>query len=349
MKKTIFMILLVTLLGSACVVTQKESTVPTLTVMTHDSFEVSAELVTAFENENQVKLIFLKSGDAGEVLNKAILSKTNPLADVLYGVDNTFLSRALDSDIFEPYDSPLLENISVEYKLDPNKSLLPVDFGDVCINYDRAYFSENNLEVPGSFEDLLDPKYRGLLVMENPATSSPGLAFMLATVAHFGEDNFLAFWQGLTDNGLEVVGDWSTAYYTNFSGSSGYGPQPMVVSYASSPAAEVIFAETKLTEPPTAAITEPGMCFRQVEFVGILKGTQHRQLAERFVDFMLGAPFQQDMPIQMFVYPVNEKAILPLEFARFASSSDDPAALSPDMIANHRDEWIASWQNTVLH
>jgi len=349
MKKMIFMILLVTILGSACGGAQKEPTVPTLTVMTHDSFEVSAELITAFENENQVKLVFLKSGDTGEVLNKAILSKTNPLADVLYGVDNTFLSRALDSDIFEPYDSPLLENISAEFKLDPKRSLLPVDFGDVCINYDRAYFLANNLEVPGSFEDLLDPKYGGLLVMENPATSSPGLAFMLATVAHFGEDNFLAFWKGLIDNGMEVVGDWSTAYYTNFSGSSGFGPQPMVVSYASSPAAEVIFAETKLTESPTASITEPGMCFRQVEFVGILKGTQQRQLAERFVDFLLGVPFQQGMPLQMFVYPVNERAILPPEFVEFANSSNNPAVLSPSLIASHRDEWIASWQNTVLH
>ena len=349
MRKTIFTIFLVALLSSACVGTQKEPVTPILTVMTHDSFEVSADLVTAFENENHVKLVFLKSGDTGEVLNKAILSRTNPLADVLYGVDNTFLSRALEADIFESYNSPLLEYIPVEYKLDPGNSLLPVDFGDVCINYDRAYFSANNLEIPSSFEDLLNPKYAGLLVMENPATSSPGLAFMLATVAHFGEDNFLSFWEGLTDNGLMVVGDWSTAYYTNFSGSSGHGSQPMVVSYASSPAAEVIFSEPRLTESPTASITEPGMCFRQVEFVGILKGTQQRQLAERFVDFMLGVPFQQEMPLQMFVYPVNENAVLPPEFVEFASASLDPAVLSPAMIANYRDEWIAAWQSTVLH
>jgi len=316
MKKTIILIILVAFLGSACSQTQGEPITPTLTIMTHDSFEISADLVTAFENENNVKLSFLKSGDAGEVLNKAILSRDNPLADILYGVDNTFLSRALESGIFEPYDSPLLADISDDLKLDPQNTLLPVDFGDVCINYDRTYFSTNNLQVPGSFEDLLDPIYEGLLVMENPATSSPGLAFMLATISHFGADNFLSYWQDLAENGLVVVGDWSTAYYTNFSGSSGHGPQPMVVSYASSPAAEVIFAETKLTESPTASITASGMCFRQVEFVGI---------------------------------PVNPGAVLPPEFTEYSNIANEPAVISPGMIASHRDEWIASWQNTILH
>jgi thiamine transport system substrate-binding protein len=349
MKKTIILFLLIAFLVNACSGNQKEPVTPTLTILTHDSFEVSADLITAFENQNHVKLVFLKSGDAGQVLNKAILSKDNPLADVLYGVDNTFLSRALDSGIFDSYGSPLLSNISDEFKLDPQNTLLPVDFGDVCINYDRTYFSANNLPVPGSFEDLLEPLYKGLLVMENPATSSPGLAFMLATIAHFGSDNFLTYWQGLVNNGLVVVGDWSTAYYTNFSGSSGHGSQPMVVSYASSPAAEVIFAETKLTEAPTASITASGMCFRQVEFVGILKGTQQKQLAEKFVDFMLDIPFQEDMPLQMFVYPVNPGATLPPEFMEFSRVVANPATFSSGMIASNRDEWIASWQNTVLH
>ena len=349
MRNLIIVTLLTIILGTACSGNQNESAVATLTIMTHDSFEVSADLITKFENENNVKLVFLKSGDAGEVLNKAILSSDNPLADVLYGVDNTFLSRALDSGIFESYDSPLLQNIPDDFKLDSKNTLLPVDFGDVCINYDKGFFASNNLAVPTSFEDLLDPNYKGLLVMENPATSSPGLAFMLATVAHFGQDDFLNFWQKLTDNGLVVVGDWSTAYYTNFSGSSGHGSQPMVVSYASSPAAEVIYAEKTLTDSPTASITAPGMCFRQVEFVGILKGTKQRALAEKFIDFMLEVPFQEDMPLQMFVYPVNPEATLPQEFIQYSSVADAPAQLSPDMITINRDEWIASWQNIVLH
>ncbi len=157
----------------------------------------------------------------------------------------------------------------------------------MCINYDKNYFSQNKLAVPQTFEDLLKPEYKGLLVVENPATSSPGLAFVMATIAHFGPEKYLDYWKSLRDNGVQVVDGWETAYYTNFSASSGKGPQPMVVSYASSPAAEVIYATTKVTDAPTASLIGPGMCFRQVEFIGIVKGTKHRAAAEKFVDFVL--------------------------------------------------------------
>src|SRR5919112_1143110 len=282
-----------------------QSTGPqTLTIMTHDSFAVSEEVVKSFEQANKAKVVFLQSGDAGAVLNKAILTKDAPLADVLFGVDNTFLSRALEGEIFEAYESPALSAIPEQFKLDLSNRALPVDYGDVCINYDKAYFAENNLAVPQSLEDLTKPEYTRLLVVENPATSSTGLAFLLATVAHDG-DSFTDYWKALKDNGVVVVDGWETAYYTNFSGSSGRGPQPMVVSYGTSPAAEVIFAEKPLDDAPTASILGPDTCFRQIEFVGILIGTQHRALAAKFMDFMLGKQFQEDMPLQMFVYPVN--------------------------------------------
>jgi thiamine transport system substrate-binding protein len=352
MKRSILMILLAGVLLSACSGIQSTSqpvVIPILTVMTHDSFEVSTDLVTAFEKANNVKLVFLKSGDAGSALNKAILSKDAPLADVFYGVDNTFLSRALQAGIFEAYNSAALKVIPDAFQLDSSQQLLPVDYGDVCINYDKAWFSSHNLPVPQTFEDLLKPEYKGLLVMENPASSSPGLAFLLATISHFGETAYLDYWKGLRSNGVIVVEDWSTAYYTNFSASSGRGPQPLVVSYASSPAAEVVYATTKLTEAPTGSLTGVGTCFRQVEFVGILKGTQQRDLAEKFVDFMLGIPFQQDMPLQMFVYPVNPLAQLPVEFIQYAQVSDQPASLPPAEIAQKRDAWIAAWAEIVLH
>jgi thiamine transport system substrate-binding protein len=222
-----------------------------------------------------------------------------------------------------------------------------VDYGDVCINYDKAYFTENNLAVPQSLEDLTEPEYKGLLVMENPATSSTGLAFLLATIAHYG-DSFTDYWQALKDNGVVVVDGWETAYYTNFSASSGKGPQPMVVSYGSSPAAEVIFAEKPLDDAPTASILGPDTCFRQIEFVGILKGTQHRALAEKFVEFMLGEQFQEDVPLQMFVYPVNPTAALPDEFTKYAQAPKQTAALAPDVIAEKRDAWIQAWTEVVL-
>jgi len=319
-----------------------------LTVMTHDSFAISEEVVQAFEQANNVHVTFLASGDTGAALNKAILTKDAPLADVFYGVDNTFLARALEADIFETYQSSVLENIPAAFKLDTSNRLSPVDYGDVCINYDKAYFEENNLQVPTTLEDLLRSEYNGLLAVENPATSSPGLAFLFATVAHFGDPGYLDYWATLRENGLVVVNDWETAYYTNFSASSGQGPQPMVVSYGSSPPAEVIFAESPLDNAPTASIIGPDTCFRQIEFVGILKGTEQRALAEKFVDFMLSQQFQEDMPLQMFVFPVNPDATLPDEFVNYAQIPDKPAQLDPAIIAANRDQWIQAWTDTVL-
>jgi thiamine transport system substrate-binding protein len=315
--------------------------------MTHDSFAVSEDVVKFFEDANNAKIVFLQSGDAGAVLNRAILTRDAPLADLLFGVDNTFLSRALEADIFESYESPALVDIDDSFKLDSTHRATPIDYGDVCINYDKAYFAENDLTVPQSLEDLTKPEYAGLLVVENPATSSTGLAFLLATIAHFG-DSYLDFWGALQENNVVVVDGWETAYYTNFSGSSGKGLQPMVVSYGTSPAAEVVFAEKSQEDAPTASILGPDACFRQIEFVGILKGTQQRALAEKFVDFMLSERFQEDVPLQMFVYPVNPDAALPDEFVKYAQTPSDPATLAPDEIAANRDRWIQEWTDVVL-
>lgn len=320
----------------------------TLTVMTHDSFAASEEVIRAFEQEHNVKVTFLASGDAGTALNKAILTKDAPLADVFYGVDNTFLSRALEADIFMPYRSPLLKEIPAEFQLDPEFRALPVDYGDVCINYDKAYFAEKGLPIPQTLEDLTRPEYRGLLVVENPATSSPGLAFLLATIAHFGDPGYLDYWRALKENGVVVAPDWETAYYTNFSASSGHGPQPMVVSYGSSPAAEVIFAEKPLEDAPTASLVGPDMCFRQIEFVGVLKGTKQRVLAQKFVDFMLGVRFQEDIPLQMFVFPVHPQARLPEAFVKYVQVPQQPASLDPALIAANREKWIQAWTEAVL-
>ncbi len=320
----------------------------TLTVMTHDSFAASTGVIQQFEQQNNVKLQFVPSGDAGAALNRAILSKDAPLADVFYGVDNTFLSRALSGGIYEPYASPALADIPAEFKLDAQNFALPVDYGDVCINYDKAYFTQKNLPVPQSLEDLTKPVYKGLLVVENPATSSPGTAFLLATVAHFGEQGYLEYWKALRQNDVVVVNDWETAYYTNFAGSSGQGAQPMVISYSSSPAAEVALAKTPPKEAPTASIVAPDTCFRQVEFVGILKGTKNRALAEKFVDFMLSKSFQEDMPLQMFVYPVNKNAKVPDVFTQNAQVPTQPAHLDYQSIEKNRDAWLKAWNDAVI-
>jgi len=353
MKCITILLLSLLLLLSACAPQATPTTAlpaepQTLTVMTHDSFAVSEDVVKAFESANNAKVVFLQSGDAGAMLNKAILTKEAPLADVLFGIDNTFLSRALEADIYEPYASPALQNISDDFKLDSSNRALPVDYGDVCINYDKKYFKDNSLIVPQSLEDLSKPEYANLLVVENPATSSTGLAFLMATIAAYGEDGYLDYWSKLKANGVVIVDGWETAYYTNFSASSGNGPQPMVVSYGTSPAAEVIFADPPVDDAPTASIASLGSCFRQIEFVGILKGTQQRALAKKFVDFMLGQQFQEDMPLQMFVYPVNPNAALPDEFIKYTQAPEDPATIAPEIIAANRDKWIREWTDAVM-
>ena len=321
---------------------------PVLTVMTHDSFSVSEPVVQAFEQETGARLQFLQAGDAGTALNRAILAREQPLADVFYGVDNTFLSRALDEDIFEAYESPMLQAIPDEYDQDPSHRALPVDYGDVCLNYDKTYFEEHQLAVPDSFEVLTAPDYRGLLVVENPATSSPGLAFLLATIGHFGDDGYLDFWRALRENDVLVVNDWDAAYYGEFSGASAQGTRPLVVSYGSSPPFEVLYADPPVSEPSTGAITAEDTCFRQIEFVGILRGTQQRDLAERWVDFMLSVTFQEDMPVQMFVFPVLPEARLDPAFEAFLAVPERPASVPPESIAANRERWIEEWTEVVL-
>jgi thiamine transport system substrate-binding protein len=323
-----------------------------LRVMTHDSFAMSVGVLAAFEAENHAKVQFIKAGDVGTALNKAILSKNNPLADAFYGVDNTFLSRALNEGIFEAYSSPLLAGISDQFKLDAGNRALPIDYGDVCLNYDKVYFAKSNLQLPMTLDDLLKPAYKSLLVVENPATSSPGLAFLLTTIANYGDPGYLDYWKKLVQNDVLVVDGWETAYNTEFSGAAGQGARPIVVSYDSSPAFEVIYAQPPVEQPSTAAIVNPNTCFRQIEFVGILKGNQNRALAEKWVDFMLSKTFQEDMPMQMFVFPVNPQAKLADVFTKFLQIPQETAnskeLVSPGNIAANRETWLKAWTEAVL-
>ncbi len=343
MKRLIIMLLLVGTAVSACGSSEPEK----ITLMSHDSFAISEATIAAFEEENNVTVELLPSGDTGAALNQAILAKDAPLADVFFGVDNTFMGRALAADIFEAYESPLLNQIPDALKLDGGNRLLPVDYGDVCLNYDKAWFAENDLPLPQSLAELTDPAYAGLLVVENPATSSPGLAFLIATIATFGEDGYLAYWSDLRANDVLVTNGWEEAYYGSFTVASD-GERPLVVSYASSPPAEVIFADPPVDEAPSASLVAPGMCFRQVEFVGILAGTQNRAMAEKLVDFMLGQQFQEDMPLNMFVYPANETARLPAEFVEWTQVPQETAVLAPELIDANREKWIEAWTETVL-
>jgi len=322
---------------------------PTLIVASHDSFNVSEGLVTQFEAENEVKVEFLTLGDAGEALNKLILSKDAPLADLFFGVDNTFLSRALAADIFVPYAAPALSEIAAEVVLDAENRLLPVDVGYINLNADRQWFADRNLALPQTLEALTEAQYKDLLVVQNPATSSPGLAFLLATISHFGEGEYLDFWAALRANGVLITNGWNEAYYNHFTvGSGGAGNRPLVVSYTSSPPADVFFAADGRTTPASVNINPPGGVFRQIEFVGILQGTQHLDLAQKWVDFMLSQPFQTEMPLQMYVYPVLAATPLPDLFTQFAVQPTDAVQMDSALIEANREAWIAAWTDVML-
>lgn len=321
-----------------------------LTLVTHDSFDVSADVLQQFEKETGIKIELLKSGDAGEMLNTLILSKENPLGDVVYGIDNTFLSRAGDADLFIPYESPLLEDIPDALEMDRLHRLLPVDFGYVTLNYDVAWFAENGLEPPIDFKDLIEEPYRDLTVVENPASSSPGLAFLLATIGRFGIEGdytYEDYWRDLKANGVMVADGWNEAYWGAFTvGSGGEGDRPIVVSYATSPVAEVYFNE--LDEPPTRSVNTPGNSFTQIEFVGILKGTGKENAARLLVDFLLSPTFQEDIPLHMFVYPANSTADAGELFEQWAEIPRDPVTVDPAQIAAHRETWIETWTDIML-
>ncbi|MGW6924565.1 thiamine ABC transporter substrate-binding protein [Streptomyces sp. NPDC054950] len=323
----------------------------TVTLVSHDSWAVSKNVLADFEKSSGYQVKVLKDGDAGQAVNKAILTKDNPQGDVFFGVDNTLLSRALDNGLFQSYEAKGADQVLPAYRADQKKHrVTPVDTGDICVNYDKAYFSAHKLTPPASFDDLLKPAYKNLLVTENAATSSPGLGFLLGTAAEYGDDGWADYWKKLKANGVKVVDGWEQAYNEEFSGSAGGkkagADRPLVVSYASSPPAEVIYGDPKPATAPTGVST--GTCFRQVEYAGLLSNAANPEGGKALLDFLLTKEFQQDMPLNMFVYPVREGAAVPAEFTKYGPQAEDPETLDPAKIADNRDDWVKSWTSLVL-
>jgi thiamine transport system substrate-binding protein len=319
----------------------------TLTLLAYDSFTPSPNIFDDFTAQTGIGVEISLGGDAGELVTKAGLTSGNPEADVLWGVDNILLSRALSKDIFTPYATKNLADLDESArKLVPNNEATPVDTGDVCINYDVNWFKQRNIAPPLTLRALTSSYYANLLVVPSPVGSSPGLAFMLATIAEFGEDGWDEYWKSLKQNGTLIVSDWTAAYYTEFSGSSGKGDRPIVVSYGSSPPAEMIFASPRPATAPTAvaALT----CFRQVEFAGILRGTKHEPEAQLLIDYLTDIKFQEDLPLTLFVYPANSKAKLPDNFVKYSLRPESPLQLDPDLISNNLLFWLDEFTNIVL-
>jgi thiamine transport system substrate-binding protein len=314
----------------------------TLTVVTHDSFNLSNETKAAFEAATGIKVTYISPADGGTLVSELILTKDAPLGDVVFGIDNTFAGRAIDAGVLQPYTSENLSGVNPDLLADDKGSLTPIDFGDVCLNADVAWYAEHGQAIPQTFADLINPDYYGQLVVTNPASSSPGLAFLTATVGEFGESGYLDYWKNLNDNGLKVASSWTEAYTVEFSGSSGKGDYPLVLSYATSPMYE------ENADGVAATVALPGMCFRQVEYAGIIAGAQNPEGAKKFIDFLLTGEVQETIPDEMYMAPVNPKATLPEAWSKYVSVVTAPINVPAATISANRDTWINAWTETVL-
>jgi thiamine transport system substrate-binding protein len=319
----------------------------TITLVTYDAWPEEINKVFAdFTAQTGYGVKFLKAGDTGTMVNKAVLSSGNPEGDVMFGVDNTFLSAAVDAKVYDPYTAKGLANVPTAFSsLVPDGEATPIDFGDVCINVDTTWFADHELKPPADLDALAEPAYKDLLVVENPASSSPGLAFLLATIVKYGDGGWVDYWKKLRANGVDVVDTWDDAYYSKFSG-GGDGDKPIVVSYASSPPAEVVFADPPIDKATTASVDST--CFRQVEFAGVLRGTKHPEAARQLVDFLVSERFQKELPLNLFVYPVDTKVALPKVFTDNTKVPAHPATMDPVTIAKNRAAWLQTWTDTVV-
>lgn len=313
-------------------------------LVTYDSFALPKEAAKKFERETGARIEVLAGGDSSTVLTRALLSAGSPEGDVIFGIDNTIATRALSVDLLDPYTPKGLDKVDPSLVLegDAGRKLVPIDHGDVCLNFDRTYFAEKKIPEPKTLEQLAEPAYRNLTVLESPVTSSPGLAFLVGTVAHFGESGWQSYWQKLKDNGVKVRQSWDDAYYTDYTASG--GDRPIVLSYASSPPVEIVFAKDGRTDPASRVMVDS--CVSQVEYAGVLKGSKRPDLAHKLVDFMLSETWQKALPLSNFVYPAVDVE-LPAVFRKWSPVIKDPLALSPSDIDEHRDEWIDAWRQIM--
>ncbi|MDJ1132574.1 thiamine ABC transporter substrate-binding protein [Streptomyces iconiensis] len=343
-------VLALALVATACGGSGGDGDPKTVTLVTHDSFAASKPVLKDFTERTGYKVKVLRGGDAGATVNQAVLNKGNPQGDVLFGVDNTLLSRPLEEGVFAPYEAKGLSAVPKGLQADPDKHrVTPVDTGDVCVNYDRKWFADKKLAPPRSLADLVKPRYKNLLVTQNAANSSPGLSFLLATVGTYGEKGWQGYWKKLRANGVEVVDSWEQAYNDRFSGSrggKGKGDRPLVVSYASSPPVEVMGAKPEPEQAPTGIAKET--CFRQTEYAGLLDGAKNTKGGKALLDFLLSKKFQEDLPLQMFVNPAREDAELPKLFTKYGETIDDPATVAPQKIAKNREQWIKTWTSLTV-
>ena len=336
------------LLVTACAGTTTSDPVPVLSgpstvrLITHDSFVISEELIAELKARTGVTLEIATGGDAGRLVASAILSAGAPTGDVLFGIDNGMIAKAIDAGVFESYVPPNLGNVLPTLRDDTAEDkVTPIDYGDVCINMDETWFAQNGIELPRNLEDLKKPEYKDLLVVQDPGTSSPGQAFMLATIARYG-DGWQEYWAALRDNGVKVAGSWTEAYEGSYTAGGGNGDRPLVVSYATSPPAEIVYAaDPKPTKPYSVVMTDG--CYRQIEYAGVLAGTSNSAGAQTVINWLLSPEVQADIPLSMFVFPSIAGIIPPKVFADFAETIKEPLQNPAREVAEGQAKWLEEW------
>jgi thiamine transport system substrate-binding protein len=314
----------------------------TVRLLAHESFVVSEQLIADLKAQTGITLEIITAGDAGSMVAGSILAAGAPTADAIFGIDNTLISRAVDAGVLEPYTASDAASLIPALRGDTADGLVtPIDYGDVCVNIDDAWFAEKSITPPTTLADLAKPEYRDLLVVQDPAISSPGLAFLLATIAEYGEA-WPDYWSALQENGVKVAATWIDAYTGQFTAGGSGGQRPLVVSYATSPPAEIVYAAEPKPSTPSTSVMTTG-CYRQVEYAGVLKGTANRAGAEQVVDWLLSEPVQADVPLSMFVFPAREGTPLPEVFTKFAANVAKPLQLDPALVAANLQTWLATW------
>jgi thiamine transport system substrate-binding protein len=311
-------------------------------LLTYDSFALPESAAERFRELTGAAIEVRAAGDSAEMLTGALLTAGAPSADVIFGVDNTLATRVLAEDLLEPFAPEGLGRVPERFVLDgpAGELLTPVDSGDVCVNVDRSWYEREGLRPPETMEDLTAPEYRSQLVVQSPVTSSPGLAFLIGTVDRYGEDGWPGYWQRLSDNDVRVRPSWDDSYYTDYTVSG--GDRPLVLSYASSPPAEVVYGDAD--EPASSVMTDT--CVEQVEYAGVLRGAASPELARQLVEFMLSDVWQESLPLSNFVFPVVD-VDLPTEFEQWAERPANPARVAPDVIDARRDDWIEQWRELM--
>ncbi len=298
-------------------------------VLVHDSFDLPEELLTKFTEDTGYTVVTNSAGEA-TVANALILAKDSPTADAFYGLDLYTAATAVDEGVVDPYVSDKLPSFGTQYVIDD--AVTPIDVGDVCVNVDHQWFTDHEVAEPVTLADLAKPEYAKLLVAQNPAASSTGLSFLVATVADQGADGYEAYWQQLLAGGTRIAAGWSDAYYTDFSGADGKGDYPLVVSYSTSPAE---------TEGATGLLE--ATCTRQIEYAGVAAGAKNPAGAKAFVDFMLSADVQSAIPESMYMYPIDPEIAPPAAWGQYATLAENPLMADPREVAENKDAWIKAW------